>query len=235
MTARPQPDNPQRQFSEGMGSRSLVQSDFLDPPGSKESAGIRASCGGANATVGGAATQADHPGTWAMFTGTTAIGRCFVISGAFTSWRIGAGGITRLGTWMSTGAVLSVPAQRYVQRAGMFAVVLPNTLQTGIGFEYQDDQNGGRWQALCEDGVGETSIDTGIVVAANTWYYFEWEANAAGTSVEFFIDSVSVGTIATNIPTGVTMFYNTHIMKLTGLLNTACILDAYYVYQEITR
>lgn len=235
MTARPIPDNPQRDFFEGMGRRSLVQSDFFDTPVNKETAGLRAAVGGAGATIGGLASADDHPGLWSMFTGTDADGRVFIISSPFQSWRLGAGGITRLGTWLSTGAVLSNVGNKYVLRIGMFNITLPNTINLGVGFEYEDDQNGGRWQALCEDGIGETSVDTGITVAVDTWYYFEWEANAAGTSVEFFIDSVSVGTIATNIPTGVSLFYNTMIMKLAGLLNTASIIDAYYVYQEVDR
>ncbi len=236
MTARPIPDNPQRDFFEGMGKRSFISSDFIDSPASKETAGLRAAVGGAGATVGGLATQADHPGTWAMFTGTTAAGRVFLISAPFTAWRLGAGGITRLGTWFSTGAVVSVPAQRYMLRVGMFSISLPNTINLGVGFEYTDNENGGRWQALCEDGVAETSVDTGVDAAVpNTWFFFEWECNADGTSVEFFIDGVSVATITTNIPTGVSMLYNSHIMKLTGLLDTASIIDAYYVYQEINR
>jgi hypothetical protein len=61
--------------------------------------------------------------------------------------------------------------------------------------------------------------------------------NAAGTSVEFFIDDVSVATIVTNIPsgTGFGHFISEHIMKLIGLANRASYVDAYYLYQEITR
>ena len=235
MTARHIPDNPQRKIYEGMGSRVLVQSDFLEPPASKASDGVGVAIAGAGALVGSIGTQADHPGTWALFTGTTAAGRVFIISSGLGSYQVGAGGITRTGTWISTGAVLSTALQRYTIRAGFFNVTLPNNVFRGIGFEYDDSQNGGRWQLECVDAGGVTTVDSGVLVAINTWYFLEWEANAAGTSVEFFIDGVSVGTIATNIPTLENMFYNTHIMKLIGTTNTLMAIDAYYVYQEIAR
>ena len=113
---------------------------------------------------------------------------------------------------------------------------LPDLINEGIGFEYNDSQNGGRWQAIAHDGI-ETSVDTGITVAADTWYNLELEINAAGTSVEYFIDGASVATIATNIPTGTGfgLFYNAHIMKLIGTSGRVVYLDHYYIYQELTR
>jgi hypothetical protein len=76
-------------------------------------------------------------------------------------------------------------------------------------------------------------------VVVDTWYKLECEINAAGTEVDFFIDSVSVGTLSTaaNIPagTGFNNFYNTHIMKLAGTTARDFFIDAYYAYQEISR
>jgi hypothetical protein len=227
---------PQQKWYEGMSSRSLVQSDFTI--GSTIAEGVTAVSAGVGATIfSPTAIQTDHPGIWGLRTGTTAAGRVFVI-GRPGSYNIGVGGITRVGTWVRTPATLSDAVQEYVLRAGLFSISLPNTIDFGVGFEYQFDQNGGRWQGIT-DATAESSLDTGITVVVDTFYYLELEINADATSVEFFIDGASVGTlaVAANIPqgTGFDNFYNTHIMKLAGTTSRDFFIDAYYTYQEIAR
>jgi hypothetical protein len=227
---------PQKKIYEGMSTRSLVASDFTI--GSTIAEGVQAVSAGAGATVfSPVAIQTDHPGIWGLRTGATAAGRVFVI-GRVGSYNIGVGGITRIGSWVRIPATLSDAVQEYVLRSGLFSISLPNTIDFGVGFEYQFDQNGGRWQGIT-DAAAESSLDTGITVVVDTWYKLECEINAAGTEVDFFIDSVSVGTLSTaaNIPagTGFNNFYNTHIMKLAGTTARDFFIDAYYAYQEISR
>ncbi|MEP7077078.1 MAG: hypothetical protein ABI878_14830 [Acidobacteriota bacterium] len=76
----------------------------------------------------------------------------------------------------------------------------------GCFFRYTHSVNGGRWEAVCTDGV-ETAVDTGVTVAvgvgsAGALHTFEVRVNAAGTSATFFIDGSLVATITTHIPTG---------------------------------
>jgi hypothetical protein len=227
---------PQKKIYEGMSTRSLVSSDFTI--GSTIAEGVQAVSAGAGATVfSPTAIQTDHPGIWGLRTGATAAGRVFVI-GRVGSFNIGVGGITRVGSWVRIPSTLSDAVQEYVLRSGLFSISLPNTIDFGVGFEYQFDQNGGRWQGIT-DAAAESSLDTGITVVVDTWYKLECEINAAGTEVDFFIDSVSVGTLSTaaNIPsgTGFNNFYNTHIMKLAGTTARDFFIDAYYTYQEISR
>ncbi|KKL77691.1 hypothetical protein LCGC14_2032320, partial [marine sediment metagenome] len=127
--------------------------------------------------------------------------------------------------------------EEYTARVGFFSIDLPNTILEGIGFEYAFDENGGRWQGLCVDGLGETAVDLGVLVAADTWYDLDLEVNADGDSVEFFIDGVSKGTVAANIPSGSTfnLFYNFMIMKLAGTTSRSFAIDHYYIYQEVSR
>ena len=174
---------------------------------------------------------------WGLNTGLGTAGRVFVLSAFAHSFQVGGGGITSHGCWYQAPAVLSDAVDEYVLRSGFSSVSLRNTLVQAITFEYQFDQNGGRWQALTEDGIGETSVDTGVTVVVSTYYLLEFEVNAAGTSVEYFIDGVSVATITTNLPTGLGFehFISEHIMKLAGVLIRAAYLDAYYFYQEVTR
>jgi hypothetical protein len=228
--------SPQRLEYEAMSTRSLVNSDFTI--GSTIAEGVQAVSAGAGALVfSPTAIQDDHPGIWGLRTGTTAAGRVFII-GRVGSYNIGVGGITRVGTWVLTPSTLSDAVQEYVLRAGFFSISLPNTIDFGVGFEYQFDQNGGRWQGIT-DATAESSVDTGVTVVVDTWYFLELEINADATSVEFFIDQVSVGTlaVAANIPqgTGFNNFYNAHIMKLAGTTSRDFFIDAYYVYQEISR
>jgi hypothetical protein len=176
----------------------------------------------------------NHPGVVGMSTGTTAAGRVFAITTALGGYNLGAG-LTRIGTWLKTSGVLSTALQRYTLRSGLVSINLPNVIIEGCVFEYDDSQNGGRWQAITHDGV-ETSTDTGVLVAADTWYKLEVEINFNGDSVDFFIDDVLVATNTTNIPGPTSdLFYNTHIMKLIGTLAASMFIDAAYGFQEVSR
>ena len=184
------------------------------------------------------ALHTDHPGIWCLSTGAaSAVGRIFVL----TSFNLGivhfgVGNEVRCVSWIRTEPNLSTALQRYHLRSGFSSAVVPSAIIQGITFEYADNENGGRWQAITHDGV-ETSTDTGITVAANTWYKLEIIVNAAGTSVEFFIDDVSVAVNTTNIPTGtgVDNFHSDHIFKLIGTAARTMYLDACAIYVSVNR
>ncbi len=72
----------------------------------------------------------------------------------------------------------------------------------GCYLRYKHDNNSGKWEAVCISNSAATTADTGITVAAGTWYDVRIEVNASGTSVAFYIDNSLVATITTNIPTG---------------------------------
>lgn len=226
----------------GFPTRFLIQSDFTDPPGALVTPNLHGVGAGAGAQVAGSITDPqDHPGIWRLLTGTSTAGRFFIISIAggtlVGTIRVGSG-ITRVGTWLHTGADLSDGTDRYFIRSGLFAISLPTTIDEGIGFEYIDNENSGAWQAICDDAPGvETSVDTGVTVTASTWYKLEFEVNTDADSVEFFIDDVSVATITTNIPLGAAfhLFYNTNIQKVLGTTSREFEIDAMYMYKEINR
>ncbi len=230
----------QRKFFETMGVNAFVFSEFMEPTVGFQVDGLQGvpASGGFLSVPTAAYDFTNHPGVWGLNTGTAGTaGRVFLLSIFGQAFHVGVGGITRHGIWYQAPAILSDAVNEYVLRAGFSSISLPNTINQGITFEYQFDQNGGRWQALTEDGVAETTVDTGVTVVVSTYYLLEFEVNAAGTSVEYFIDGVSVATIVTNIPTGLAFehFVNEHIMKLAGTANRASYVDAYYFYQEVTR
>jgi hypothetical protein len=71
----------------------------------------------------------------------------------------------------------------------------------GIFFAYTDSVNSGNWTINTANNGSKTAANTSVAPVADTWTKLGLQINAAGTLVEFFIDNVSVGTIATNIPT----------------------------------
>lgn len=95
---------------------------------------------------------------------------------------------------------LSDATNTWTFRAG-FSDNLLGEATDGAFFRYTDSVNGGRFQAVTRNNNVETAADTGVAVAANTTYRLLVDVNAAGTSVDFYIDGVLVATITTNIPT----------------------------------
>ena len=91
---------------------------------------------------------------------------------------------------------------------------------------YTNGVNGGRWQCANRASNVETTADSGITVAINTWYILKILMTT--TAVEYYIDGVLVQTIATNIPTtGVGQI--TGIQKTVGTTNRNFRIDYYYL------
>ena len=228
------------QFIESLSSQMLLYSDFAEPPGFKAAEGIRAVLSGALSGVTVPTPPydfTDHPGVWGLNTGTDTNGAVFLLSENLQMMHVGVGGITKMSWWIETEPNLSTALQRYILRFGWYSLSAGNTVNQGIGFEYTDNENGGRWQAICDDIIGETSVDTGVTVAANTWYYLEFTVSADGTEVEFEIDEVEVATITTNLPTGGAFYHFTNgsIFKVAGTTARVVYVDAYAIYQELSR
>jgi hypothetical protein len=70
----------------------------------------------------------------------------------------------------------------------------------GLYFTYTHGTNSGEFQAISEAADTQTITDTNVP-ATTTYKVFEISANAAGTSVDFKIDGVTVATHTTNLPT----------------------------------
>jgi hypothetical protein len=94
---------------------------------------------------------------------------------------------------------------------------------------YRDNINSGKWQAYVKNGGSASTADTGVTVTTNTWFYLEMEINAAGDSVEFFIDGSSVATIASGPATNSTAEMRVGILKSTGTSGRNTKVDAAYL------
>jgi len=69
----------------------------------------------------------------------------------------------------------------------------------GYYFEF-DPLTSANWRIVTANNSTRTKTTTSTAVVANTWYRLRIEVNNANSSVEFFINGTSAGTIATNLP-----------------------------------
>jgi len=105
----------------------------------------------------------------------------------------------------------------------------PSTVATestdAIYFEYNTAISP-NWLRCCASASTYTKSDTGVAVVANTLYELYFEVNAAGTSVSYSINRVSVGTVTTNIPQNTLLPFGLWaIIKSAGTANRDMYLD----------
>ena len=91
----------------------------------------------------------------------------------------------------------------------------------------------GRWQVMTAAASSRTFTTTSIQVTANQWYKLTGIVNAAGTSVQFYIDDVLVATHTTNIPTAAIGFVS-NLQKTVGTTARTTNLDYLYFKQKYT-
>ncbi len=106
----------------------------------------------------------------------------------------------------------------------------------GLWFEYTDATNSGQWQVKASSNSTASTTNTTSAPAANTWYRLKIVINAAGTSAEFFVDDVSVGTVTSNIPTGSGRVFgpNAGITKTQGTTARLLDLDFFWIFNKLT-
>jgi hypothetical protein len=105
----------------------------------------------------------------------------------------------------------------------------------GIYFEYSDNVNGGRWQAVTNNSGTLTNVDTGIA-ATNSFTNFGISINATATSVSFFINGTQTANspITTNIPSQA-MTPCVYVVGATGgTIIPNQFVDLWYYSQSLT-
>lgn len=149
-------------------------------------------------------------------------------------------GTFRPGTYAGTfiGRVnmnqLSNGTERYITRIGLITAAYNANPTSGIFFRYSDNVNSGFYECVCRNGGSETVISTTVAPAISTnWDKLEWRINAGGTSVEFFINNVSQGSLTTNIPTTTYLLIWFVLHKVIG--SASQLMDIDYYYFKLTR
>lgn len=214
-----------------------IYSDFAFAP-TTTTPGIAIATAGAGAGVTLIApTATNRQGVIQLSTGTTATGRIHV------------GGISGLPIVLGNGAVthnaainiqaLSTAAERYQLLIGLFDTFAAVNQVDGCYLLY--DEGGvttgstasANWQKVtAANSVRTFSPSSPAAPVATGWLNIRTEVNAAGTLVEYLVEGVSVGTIATNIPNGIarTVGFGIYLQKSVG--TTARTVHADWLYMK---
>lgn len=181
-----------------------------------------------------APTATNRHGVIRLSTGTTATGRIHV--GDITGLPIVLGGGAVTHAAAINIQALSAAAQQYQLLIGLFDTFTAINQVDGAYLLYDE---GGvttgstaspNWQRVTAANSVRTLTASATAVATG-WLNIRTEANAAGTLVEYFVEGVSVGTIATNIPTGTTrtMGFGVYLQKSIGT-GTAALVHCDWMY-----
>lgn len=160
---------------------------------------LQKSAGGASGvTMSTTRVDTNHPGVIDIIAGPTASAFCNVLLPGVI---MVGGGILTYETlvWVSA---LSTVTNEYTIRIGLGDTTTIADNANGIYFEYTRTTNV-NWLMKASKTSTVTSTSSGTAVTAAAWTKLKFVVNAAASSVEYFINGTSVGTVTTNIPTAV--------------------------------
>jgi hypothetical protein len=179
-------------------------------------------------------TAANHPGSAKGDTGTTASGETRAgwsessTSGAFISLSA-----FRLDMWIRTPLAVSDATDTYTHRFGLMDTMLAAPTD-GYYFEYTHSVNAGQFVGNTDSaGVGPTAVNSSIAYAANTYYKCSVTWN--GTTAEFFVDDVSIGTTTSTVNTSNDITVRDVLIKSAGTTERDRIIDAVRFQYDLTR
>jgi hypothetical protein len=183
---------------------------------------------GAAAALNTANIAASNPGLVQLDTGTTTTGRCSLTLG--TSILTVGGGFISVDVQLLI-PILSVVAQEYIIRVGFGDTTGAGDMVDGIYFEY-NRLISTNWILKTASNSTRTQVISSIAVGT-VFTDLAFEINDSATRVDFFIDGVSAGTIATNIPTGTARAFGPllKIEKSAGTTTRQLIVDYYKAMQ----
>lgn len=168
---------------------------YSDMWSQNETAWIGSRVTGAGSSTTNAITIAGHPGVITLNSGSSATGRAGMGS-EFTPYRVGdcewtlecdvmlnqlSDGTNTFWCYFGLTTSAAAPAN-------------------GVLFRYKHDNNGGKWELAAIIASAATVQDSGVAVAASTWYRLTLIINAAGTAVEGFVNGTSIGSVSSGLP-----------------------------------
>ena len=122
-------------------------------------------------------------------------------------------------------------------RIGLHNATTTAVPTAGLYFEYVGSATAGTWAGKTANSATiATTAGTAAPAAAGTFQRFKIVTNAAGTSVEFFVNEVSLGSITTNLPAA-TLTYGANLLGFTGTAGVKQWKSDYFQVQRagITR
>jgi hypothetical protein len=192
--------------------------------------GTSASGTGAQLTALVGLTSGNSSGRAVLTLGTTTTGRAAILTATLTH-ALGAGAAQ----FVLKGAMesLSDATDTFVQRLGLMDSVSAEPTN-GCYFRYTHSVNSGKWECVTRAAGVETATDSGITAVAGTERNWQIKVNAAGTSVEFYIDGTLKQTHSTNIPTARIGFAAAAIRSAGTAAKNALGMDLIYVRIDFT-
>lgn len=203
-----------------------ISEDFISGLGSFSAVSF-----GTSSAAGVTSAYTDNggrPGALVLSLGTTATGqaRCGIpVSGSTANILLNKG-VWYFATGLQYQTLVSDSVNRFSSLVG-FADSGTTTLSVdGVYFRYIDNEFSGNWQAITISNGVQSILNTGILVAANTWYDLEILIETEIPRATFFINKVAFA-INSNIPTqaGRQLTFLINFLKLSGTTNRTIFLD----------
>ena len=179
--------------------------------------------------------SADHPGVFATSAQSNGFRYIFFGQGSSLAGQMYLGGGEIEYNWVFSIATLSDVTNGYILSLGLGDFGTVALAANGVYFSYSDTINSGNWTLNCIDATTATSTDSGVAVTTG-WHKASCVINALGTSAEFFIDEVSIGTVATNLPTANPIRPEIIVQWLAGTNAASNVMvDMFYMNQTLTN
>lgn len=172
-------------------------------------------------------------GVWSLGTGTTSTGEVDLIKGLQNQYLCPLGQGTVTMEWRVRFPTLADATDDYRgHMGGHNGIVYASSISEGIYFEY-NRSNSVNWRGVCENGGTVTRTSGTDVTVGTGWHHLKYVVNAGGTSVEFFVDGTSIGTVSTNIPTNL-LTPKCLLVKTAGTNDRTMQIDYFKVLIEWT-
>lgn len=192
---------------------------------------MRGTFTGTNCVINSAGVPgSDNLGIISMNTGTTSSGLCALSS---ANGMLNFGGGRHILNMYVQVPTLSDGTNTYTLYMGFGNSSGAGEFTDGAYFVYSHGINSGNWRASTANSSTRTTLDSAVAVDTD-YHLLTIDMNAAGNSVEFFVDGVSIGTITTNIPSsgnGIILKIEKSVGTTTRTLST----DYITYYHKLTN
>jgi|GEM_PF-2048779 hypothetical protein len=213
-----------------------IRDDFIgivDPSTTTLTSGLIWNLSPASAWGAIAATENGHPGIIRSSSATNTASFFLNLSPVNTTQGtfILGGGVLTL-NWVFKIVNLSTGTNRYTIRIGMGDTNGADQVN-GCYFEYSDNINSGNWNIKTASASTRTTTSSSTAVTTG-WHNAQISINAAASSVTFTMDGVSLGSIATNIPTTAILCMFDETYSAGSIATGTFIIDLFYLTQVLT-
>ena len=186
------------------------------------------SASGTNAGYSYLMGELNHPGVIRMNTGTNATALFGMASTFDTNHAVLFGSAAWSLTTQMRMSALSNGTNAYTSYNGFQDQTATMAPANGCYLKYSHTINTGKWQGVCRNAGSEagSTCDTGVTVAATTWYDLRVVVNPAANLATFTVNGANACTASTNIPTSNRVSPAVGLAKSAGTANTIVDYDA---------